>query len=212
MYGIPDFFILFVVIIDLVISGFNAIAVGRSRVVVRELGTKWDNVILGCGWIMAALGFTFVYMFIAALIISTQGAIGQEVAQYLTYLGYLAIIFPLLACGMLIWIDSIKNFANNPGVGSGAVAAWNTFAMVNNINSAIEVIPNILEALGGMMKGMKSDSNSKVDPKVIILAIIILIVCIAAGLLTTKYIADMAEDNYSEWSQTKIAAARENAA
>jgi hypothetical protein len=180
--------ILVIWLLNAVISAFNAWGCGKSWRETRHVGGI-PHALNWCGAIMAASGFTWCYL----VIIATVGANWQveqsdgTMAAYLTaeqltafcQLGYLLIIGPILGSGLAITVHAWRVAWERRTLGSGAVAAWDTFAMVYNFSSAFRHVPTALDGVGGFFKG-SDDGKGKV--------VVLVLLAAVAGIVTTYLI------------------------
>ena len=183
--------ILLIWVLNFVISWFNAWMCGKSWTETKHVGGM-PHFLNWCGAIMAASGFTWCYL----VIIATVGANWQveqddgTMAAYLTaeqltafcQLGYLLVIGPILGSGTAITIHAWRVAWERRTLGSGAVAAWDTFAMVYNFSSALRHVPSALSGVGKFFGSGNSDSDGKGK----VLALVIL--AALAGIVTTYLI------------------------
>lgn len=194
--------IVFFWILNFGISWFNAWAVGKSWNESKHVGgipwfMNW------CGAIMSAAGFTWCYLIILALIgsvvpesllmsdadiqavIDAGGQIGPmlnaEAMEAFLNLGYIVVYFPIVGSGIAITIDAWAHFYRKRNFGSGAVAAYDTAAMVYNIASGMRHLPGAFDSVGTFFKGDSSDKSKTL--------VLVLIACaLIGGILTTRAI------------------------
>lgn len=178
--------IFLLVIINLAISIFNAWSVGRSWAEAKNAG-GWTRFMSWMGGVMSAVGFTWIYLILAAEIFG-PGGLGKLNAKYVEgmwSLGYLAIVIPLIGSGIAITIDSWAYFWRRRTWGSGGLAAWNTFADIFNIVQAMETVPGALKEVSGLFSSDGDDDASATMAK---WAIGLAIFAVLAGILTTVFI------------------------
>lgn len=141
------------------------------------------------GAIMSASGFTWCYMIFLALagsVLTTKGPDGNPVPMLSPHeleaycrLGYLVIILPILGSGLALTIHSWASFWREKNLGTFAEAAYNTFAEVYNLHSAIEHVPG---AARGVIDFLFDDENDEKGKTVVILLVAF---ALAGGILTT---------------------------
>jgi hypothetical protein len=108
--------------------------------------------------------------------------------QFAMSFWYLIVIFPLLGTGLVITIHSWMEAIRNRSIGSMAAAGWNTYAQVSNTMSAASNMGEVFSTVGrGFGEIMKSGGNGKdgAKAKALILAVLIVIVALMLGALTT---------------------------
>ncbi len=174
----------FLVVLNFAISWFNAWSTGKSWAESKAFG-GFPRLLAWCGAIMSASGFTWCYLVIVSLV--AQKWIPAKYAEAIFRIGYLTIIIPVIGTGIVITVQSWMTFWRNRTLLNGGVAAWNTFADVYNIYTACRAIPESLSFLKDLAKG-SDDDDSGVNAKLIKWAIILAILCIVGGALTTTAI------------------------
>ena len=180
-------------ILNFLISWLNAWGCGKTWNEAKYAG-GFPRLIIWSAAIMAACGFTWCYMVIA---VALGGTIQVEqddgsMAAYLTAeqvqavadLGYMLIIFPILGSGIVITIHAWGVAYRRRTLGSGAVAAWDTFAMVYNVSSALRNVPDATSRLGEFFFSSKGDSKGKGQ----LIVVMLVVLCAVAGIVTTYLI------------------------
>lgn len=173
------------VILNVVISFINAWSVGRSWADSKAVG-GWARVVTWSAAVMSACGFTWVYLVILALVARSGHWLPQRYVDGMLDLGYVVIILPVLGSGLAIWIDSLTTAWRQRSLGSGAIAAYNTFAMAHNVYEAATTLPDVV---GRLTKTFSSDDDE--DSGAAALAILLVIVALLGGVLTTAAIVRM---------------------
>lgn len=176
-----------ILILNFVISWFNAWAVGKSWPETKHVG-GFAHFLNWMGAVMSACGFTSVYVVLAALGIQYFHWLPDKYVSGILSLGYLIIIIPVLGSGLALTVNSWMHFWRNKNLGSGAVAGWNTFAQIKNTIDAMSAIP---QALSGVFDMFKSDTDRDEEAPaalLVMLAIIVVVVAVAGGILTTSTI------------------------
>lgn len=174
--------IVLLLVLNFVISSFNAWSVGRSWPDAKAVG-GWPRFMAWMVAIMSACGFTWTYTILLGLAANALGYLPMKYLNGMLSLGYLAIIIPLLFSGLALTIDSWSYFWRRRTFGSGAVAGWNTFAQVYNTYEAISAIPEALGAVGGMFSD--SDGDSDANGFFVKLVVILVACATVGGILTT---------------------------
>lgn len=172
------------------ISFWNASASGAYLTESKIIG-GWMRFIVWCGLVMSACGFTWVY-----LTLLTMGAVaGQlltlEWGDVMFKLGYLIILLPIIGSGFGIWAHSLAVAYRERNFRNIAVAGWNTFAQAHNTWEAASHAPGFLEDVMEAFSG-KNRRSSK-DGAMAMLVILLVILAVAGGAITTGLIARWAD-------------------
>lgn len=201
--------LILLLIVNGAISWFNAWACGQAWTETKRQG-GWAHLVNWSAAIMSVCGFTWIYLILIALLGTTvtrsHDVDGQAIQLvtpqmflYVFELGYTLIIIPIIGSGLVLTLNSWAHFYRERTFGSGAVAAWNTFAQVHNMYEAVRVMPSIWKDLGNLFGGSTStasgsgssaasgaSSNNKVVQVLIVVAIALLAIVLA--ILTTSAI------------------------
>lgn len=172
--------VVFLFILNFVISWFNAWSVGKCWLESKAAG-GFTHFVTWCGAIMSASGFTWCYtilLAIGATHVPYKGhmLLTPRYAGAVLELGYLVVILPIAGSGIGILIASWQNFMRSRSLLDGGIAGYNTFANVYNIYNASRAVPMVLRDLGGLL-GKDKDKDSIVYLLVILAAL--------AGAMTT---------------------------
>jgi hypothetical protein len=152
-----------------------------------------------CGAVMSASGFTWCYLLVIGFFGATIPIIKNEegvretlltVEQLHVFmdLGYLVVIFPILGSGLAITVHAWGVFWRRRRITDGAVAAYDTFAMIYNISSALRHVPRAGGNVFGYFFGGSSSDSSSSDSKGKGLVLLLVILAVAGGILTTRWI------------------------
>src|SRR3989344_6225414 len=175
-------------ILNVGISFWNAYSCG-SYWTESKIAGGWTRVITWCGLIMAACGFTWTYMMIFAVLGVGAKVLTPEWGEVMLKIGYLILIFPILGSGLGIWIHSLVYAFRRRSFGSVAVAGWNTSAQLYNTWQAARTVPGFVDDVIGAFtpkKGRGKDAGG-------ILVLIIVVLALSAGTITTIAIARWAD-------------------
>jgi hypothetical protein len=206
--------IFLLLILNFGISWLNAWGCGRSWPETKHEG-GWAHFMNWMGAIMAACGFTWCLLVLLAFVgnaipyDSTDPkhvayVISPEMLRAMLELGYLVIIGPVIGSGLAITANSWAHFYRRRSFGSGAVAAYNTYAQAYNMYEAVSAVPEILGDLTGLFGGKKSSSSSSSDDDVehklaggaILVIIVLVIFALIGGILLTRMIILTTSRNY----------------
>ena len=181
--------IVLVFILNLVVSTINAWGCGKSWTETRVAGGI-PHALNWCGAIMAACGFTWCYL----VLIGAFGAtvefeqddgtmatyLSPEQLEAFANLGYMTIVGPILGSGLAITVHAWRVAWERRTIGSGAIAAYDTFAMVYNFQSAFEHVPEATSQLRGFFSSDDDNGKGKV--------VLLVVLAALAGVVTTYLI------------------------
>lgn len=169
---------LLLLLVNFIISWYNASSVGKVWVEAKVIGGFTYFMTL-MGAVMSAIGFTWVYVTVLALLLGALGKISSDAVQGILSLGYLLIIIPLLGSGLAIMVSSLITAWKQRTFGNVAVAGYNTIAQAYNSYSAIQTIPSALSTVVNLFGGKKSKNTTT------LVVILVVIGAIFGGILTT---------------------------
>lgn len=182
--------ILFVLlVINFAISWWNAWAAGRGWTEVKEIG-GWPRIVTWCAVIMAACGFSWVFLTIETMIVYSLGYFEPTEVEAMFNLGYLIIIFPVIGSGLGLWAHSLIVAYKKRSFGTLGVAGWNTYAQVHNIYSVAKHAPGAIESV------LKVFGKSKSGRQAIAL-ILLVVLALGGGVLTTITIVRKADRDHA---------------
>lgn len=179
-------------IINFAISWFNAWAVGKSWNETKHAG-GFAHLLNWCGAIMSAAGFTWCYLVIMAvggsMIQTGEGEnlgpmISQEALMAMFNLGFMIIYPAIIGTGIIITIDAWASFRRSRSFADGALATYDTFAMIYNISQGVEHLPGMFRQVSKFFSSDDDDVKSKVQGIVLVLVALALV----GGVLTTRAI------------------------
>jgi hypothetical protein len=173
-------------VVNFVISIFNAVGVGLSWAETKAAG-GWTRFMSWMGATMSAVGFSWCYLVVIALVIRSTGykKLPENYVDAMFALGYLMLVIPLIGSGLAITLQSWAYFWRRRTFGSGAVAGWNTFADVYNIYQAAHYVPTAWDTVKDLLFPKKRSSS---DNSFAGLAIALAIAAVLGGVLTTSAI------------------------
>ena len=172
------------------ISFWNAYASGAYLTESKVIG-GWTRFITWCGLVMSACGFTWVYLSILTMIAVAAQWLTPEWGMVMFKLGYLIIILPILGSGFGIWAHSIAHAYRRRSFGSVAIAGWNTYAQFRNTWEAASHAPSFMRDV--MDAFVSKDRRSSKDGAAAMLAVLLVILAVAGGAMTTGAIARWAD-------------------
>lgn len=192
-----------ILVLNVVISVWNCYAVGQVWNDVKLIGTTFDKVLSWSAIIQSAVGFSMPILLLLAWICVSVLTSGQEPAfspeeakvfmEAIFNLWYLAIIFPVLGTGLVIWAHSVRMAYQRRDFASIASAGWNTFAQVHNTISAFNnvggALGNIGDFFGSALSG-KGDGKEKGAILVVLLVILALVAGFVIAFSLVNYFAN----------------------
>lgn len=168
-------------LLNLVISAFNAYAVGRTWADTKHMG-GFPHFMNWMGATMSACGFTWCYLLIIAFIVNATGKLPADAFEAMISLGYLVVIFPILGSGLAITMNSIVIAWRQRRLRDIGVAGWNSFAQVYNTYNAVRAVP---DAFGTVFDFFRPKNK---DGAIVFLVMLMVIIAVAGGILTTSMI------------------------
>ena len=172
-------------LVNLGISFWNARVTGQCWAESKAVG-GWIRILVWCGAIQAAIGFSSVYMFLLSTVCVITGILPASTLSAVNALFYLLIIVPALGTGLIIMIQSWISLYRERSLANLGGAAWNTFAMAYNTYNAVTSIGQAVDIVSNQFGGMHDDDGDSDDnnAKIILLVVFALL----AGILTTYVI------------------------
>jgi len=190
MNGQVSIWLLLILALNFAISWWNARACGRAWVESKAVGGA-IRVLVWCGAIQSAIGFSSVFLF--PLIFIANAAFPQYfTAEYVDgalSLWYVTIIFPALGSGLIITIESWIRAYREHSLTNLGVAAYNTLAQAHNTIGAIRSLGPALQAVGKMFAsalGGRGDPRGKAAVLGLLIALTIVTLALAAGAILTS--------------------------
>jgi hypothetical protein len=190
MNGQVSIWLLLILALNFAISWWNARACGRAWVESKAVGGA-IRVLVWCGAIQSAIGFSSVFLF--PLIFIANAAFPQYfTAEYVDgalSLWYVTIIFPALGSGLIITIESWIRAYREHSLTNLGVAAYNTLAQAHNTIGAIRSLGPALQAVGKMFAsalGGRGDPRGKAAVLGLLIAITVVTLALAAGVILTS--------------------------
>jgi cellobiose-specific phosphotransferase system component IIC len=137
------------------------------------------------GWLMSALGFTWCYVLIVALLAHSGGYLTAQQTDAAMSLGYLIVLPGVLVAGLFIWIDSLVRAWRERDLPSIGIAAWNTFAQVHNTYAAVEGVGGAAKSVGSLFSSADPDD---IKGTAVVAVVVIILAALASGFVTTEMI------------------------
>jgi hypothetical protein len=172
-------------VLNFAISAWNAYAVGKSWVEARVVG-GWPRILCWSGAVMSASGFTWCYLILLALVAARFEVLDQTQLTAAVSLGYILLIPGILLSGLVITLDSWARAFRQGGFLNYGVAAYNTYAQIHNTYSAITSFGQAVGVVGDFFQGRRSRDRDGKSGQVLVVLLVIL--ALAAGILTTAFI------------------------
>jgi len=190
MNGQVSIWHLLILALNFAISWWNARACGRAWVESKAIGGA-IRVIVWCGAIQSAIGFSSVFLF-PLIFIANAAFPDYFTAEFVNGalgLWYITIIFPALGSGLAITIESWITAYREHSLANLGRAAWNTLAQAHNTIGAIRNLGPAFEAVGKMFAsalGGRGDARGKAAVLGLLIAITVVTVALAAGAILTS--------------------------
>jgi hypothetical protein len=137
-----------------------------------------------CGAIMSACGFTWVYIALLGMLAQSFQWLPAKYIQGIFSLGYLVIIVPVLGSGLGLAVSSWAQFWRQKNLINGGIAAWNTYAQISNMVSAVRFVP---EAIGNVLSAFKGEDDEE-DNRALLIMLAVVLVAVGAGVMTARAI------------------------
>jgi hypothetical protein len=130
---------------------YTAWGVGRYWTEAKIVG-GWMRLVVGAGVVLAAAGFTWVYLTLLTALAVGVKFLTVEQAQFMFNLGYIAIGGPLLGSAAAIWNHTRILAFRRRVLGNAGYSAYSQLANAETIwwaaSNADDLLGNILEGLG----------------------------------------------------------------
>ena len=133
---------------------------------------------------MSACGFTWVYLALLGMAAQSFQWLPARYIEGIFSLGYLVTVLPLLGSGLGIAVSSWVQFWRQKNLVNGGIAAWNTYAQISNVVSAVRFIP---KAIGNVLSAFKGGDDEE-DNRLLLLMLAVVLVAVGAGVMTARAI------------------------
>lgn len=178
------------------ISFWNAKVCGQAWVESKAIG-GFVRVLIWCGAIQSAIGFSSVLLFPMAFLVHAMVPkyYPDLYFQATISLWYVTIIIPIVGSGLLITIQSWMVAWRERSLMNLGTAAWNTFAQVHNTMGMIQnmgpALDMIGKAFGSVLEskgGGKNDAQAKLAIIAIMIMVLLVVVALMGGAFLTAWI------------------------
>jgi hypothetical protein len=169
------------------ISIWNAYAVGKSWAEARAAG-GWPRIMCWSGAVMSASGFSWCYLLLLGLIGYKLEWIDPTQLGVAFNLGYILLIPGILLSGLMITLDSWGRAFRQGGFLNYGVAIYNTYAQIHNTYSAITSLGAAVRSVRQYFGQERSAGRNRDDRNGWIVVVILVLLALAAGILTTTFI------------------------
>ena len=179
--------------INVAISVWNCYVIGTAWRDVQALGSGFDKLILWSALVQSGVGFSMPILLGLAFMANallTAGADptltaeeGRLMLEWIFSLWYVAIIFPILGTGLVIWLHSIRVALERRDFTSIAAAGWNSFAQIHNMYSAWQNVGPAMGNVGEIFSALGSSKGGDARGKVAVLVIAIVILALIGGFM-----------------------------
>jgi hypothetical protein len=160
------------------ISWFNAWQCGRFWALMNALG-GWYTTVLWAAVIMTGAGFTWCIL-ICEVFLGVSLGLPPVIGQVVFEIGYVVLIFPVLAAGLVIMLFSWEQAFRNGGFVNFGVAIWNTYAEYQNAMDAYENLGDVLKHIVEFIGEFIGDTDK--DRLPLVLVVILVVVALGGGI------------------------------
>lgn len=185
---------IFILALNFAISWWNCYVVGRSWAEAKAIG-GWVRLVAWSGAIMAAAGFSMVYLALLAFGLYGIGYLDTEAMGAVFALWGLIAIPLILGSGTIITIESWRVCWRERNLLSLANSAWNTYATTHNTLSAFNGMGSTMDTVVGF--ATDGDDIKETGARVSLVAIFLIVVIallagtLHAAILIKKYAATL---------------------
>ncbi len=186
-----------ILLLNGVISWMNCRAAGYMWRDTMAVGSFFDKILLWCAAIQSSVGFSMLYMvplgFIGIAFMSSgeKPMITPEEGSLLLKeafsLWYIAVIFPVLGSGTIIWIHSLREAYRRRDWPSMLGAGWNTFAQLSNMYSAYKNVGSAFADSGNLLSSISKIGSGGNDSKgkAALVMVMLVVLSLVGGVITT---------------------------
>jgi hypothetical protein len=171
--------------VNLGISIWNAVAVGRAWVETEHAG-GFQRLVAWAGAAMSAIGFTWCYLTVLSVIGAGLGWLSSDTANAVLSLGYIITVIGAISAGVVILLDSWAAAYRRHTLGNVGVAGYNTFAELYNGYNAVSGLPAAFKAIVSTFTGKDRDESMSAGGVVLGLVLFVLF----GGVMTTGMIIE----------------------
>ncbi len=200
-----------IIVLNVLISIANCYTVGVAWKDTMTLGSKFNRLVLWSAIIQSGVGFSMPILIgltwgsTQLLTMSDDPTLttvqARQFMEWVFNLWYIAVIFPVLGTGFIIWAYSLREAYRQRDFASIATSGWNTFAQIHNSISAIE---NVGGAFGSVSDLFRSALDDVDDWKgaVAIGAILVALISLVGGFMIAFYLVR----HFAKTSESRIEA------
>lgn len=180
--------LIILLLLTLGVSFWNAKVCGEAWVESKAVG-GWIRLVVWCGAIMAAIGFTEVIAIVLILGAAGMNLLPTEAVKAAFSLVYVLIVPPVIGAGVIITIHSWIAWWREKSLLNLGVAGWNTFCDAYNMYHAVNNYGPALDNAFSYFSGVfDSDSDSDSDDAKAKLALLLVAIAVLGGIITTMTI------------------------
>lgn len=155
-----------IVLINLAITLFNSACFG----LIWDYRHKLDPMTTFVFWMGALMAFAgwFQMAVIAIVLVGPGlGLVPPEMLEPIADASFIILVIIVIGSGTMLWAYSVREAWRRPTVANLARAGWNTYAMIRNVGTAMQYLPEatsgLSKALSGGTKSRSSSSSSSKD-------------------------------------------------
>lgn len=168
----------FVIVLNLLISWLNARACGYGWRDMSESGF-WSRLVIWSALIQSAIGFTLAYYILVVFIAIAAGKAPPALVHYTNDILVIGITVPALGSGLILMVNSWRDFLAEKSLMNGGVAVWNTVAQVRN---SVELGNAFFSSITDLLTPKSKDDQ---QGKLLLLAFMLVALAAMLGVLTT---------------------------
>lgn len=180
--------VIFIWILNLVISIWNSYAVGRAWVETEHEGGI-HRFMAWMGYLMAGVGFSWNIFIVVGYFMLDSGKFTPDQFSAFLSLGYVLLVPGFLFSGYAIMLESWADAYRNRTLGSMGRAAWNTYANIHNTYSAVKDVPQAVGQVAKAFTGGKKGAQG--------LILLLAIACLLSGFIIAGVIVWRVSASYA---------------
>lgn len=205
---------IFLIILNLVISVWNAFVWGFTRKEFKAMGPRSFKWWLSWSvFVMSALGFFMVYLLTGVAIGVSMEWLTPKEMEWALNLGFVLMYPPLMAAGLTIFIYQWAQTFREGGFLNWGASVWNTYAMINNVSvgaqhygAALDSVGDMFGSMGGSGgSGVKLDKDGAKAVVVLVIVLAAVILALATTWLIGHYAGKLRKDLTQEEFDTHLA-------
>jgi hypothetical protein len=181
--------IILILVLNVAISFLNAYVCGRSWQESKAVGGIL-RLVVWCTAIQSALGFSSVVLLFLIYLAHdyVPGYFTDVYFKGALNLWHLTIIFPVIGAGLSVTIESWVAVYRDASLSRLGNAAWNSFAQIRNMNSAVENMGGEFSSAGDPFKFASDADDDGKDAGLAIMLSLVSVALLGGSLITAAII------------------------